>query len=458
MSQFDQLISDVASRFGLCDKAVALVREVLTLMTGSPGGIGGFIEKFASAGLFREANAWLGNANAAALNPAQVEQALGGNAINAIAQKVGIPGAAASAAVGYLVPKLVGQLTPNGQVGSVIPRSVSDLLRGTASTDMPRQMPTLPSAAAISSAAAGPARWLAPLLALLVLGGLGWYFFGNRTEAPQTATSQTAVPSRLALTNDGGVITYSGTVRDEATRNKIVDALKSAYGDAAIKGNIDVDPNATPMPWLANLRSGLDQLKSPGVDAVFDGSGFNLGGTISDADRDRILSSLKSIFGGAGLTFAAADRMSSLVSSATNKAAAALAALGPGSRPADVLSILNKSIINFPSGSAEIPPMSLALLHEAAAPLKQLPSGTVVEIGGYTDNTGDASANLQLSQRRAEAVRDALVKAGVNPSKVVAKGFGSINPVASNDSPDGRFQNRRIEYSERQSQAEQSGK
>ena len=141
MSQFDQLISDVASRFGLGDKAVALVREVLTLMTGSPGGIGGFIEKFASAGLFREANAWLGNANAAALNPAQAEQALGGNAINAIAQKVGIPGAAASAAVGYLVPKLVGQLTPNGQVGSVIPRSVSDLLRGTASPDMPRQMP-----------------------------------------------------------------------------------------------------------------------------------------------------------------------------------------------------------------------------------------------------------------------------------------------------------------------------
>ena len=47
--------------------------------------------------LFREANAWLGNANAAALNPAQVEQALGGNAINAIAQKVGIPGAAATA-------------------------------------------------------------------------------------------------------------------------------------------------------------------------------------------------------------------------------------------------------------------------------------------------------------------------------------------------------------------------
>jgi outer membrane protein OmpA-like peptidoglycan-associated protein/uncharacterized protein YidB (DUF937 family) len=458
MSQFDQLIDDVASRFGLGGKAISLVREVLALMTSSPGGIGGFVEKFASAGLFREANAWLGNANAAALNPAQVEQVLGSGAINTIAQKVGIPGAAASAAVGYLVPKLVGQLTPDGQIGSAIPKSVSDMLQSTASADIPRLTPTIPSAAAISSAAAGPARWIAPLVALLLLGGLGWYFFGNDTQSPQTAASQTAVPSRLALTNDDGVITYSGTVHDEATRNKIVDALKSAYGETAIKGNIIVDPNAMPMPWLTNLRNGLDQLKMPGVNAVFDGSGLNLGGSISDGDRDRILSSLKSIFGISGLTFAAEDRMSSQVSSATNKAAAALAALGPGSRPADVLGILNKSIINFPSGSAEIPPMSLDLLREAAVPLKQLPSGSMVEIGGYTDNTGDASSNLQLSQRRAEAVRDALIKAGVNPGKLVAKGFGSVNPVASNDTPDGRFQNRRIEYSEQRSQAEQSGK
>jgi OmpA-OmpF porin, OOP family len=458
MSQLDQMIDEVASRFGLGDKAVSMVREVVALMMNSPGGIGGFIDKIKSAGLVREASAWLGNPNAAALSSSQVEQVLGGNAINALAQKVGIPASVASAAAGYLMPKLVGQLTPNGQIGSVMPSALSDLLRGPTPGGTSGPNLTIPGGPALSGMAGWPARWIAPLLALLVLGGLGWYLLGDRAPAPQTTASQSTVPSRLALTNDNGVITYSGTVPDEATRNKIIDALKSAYGESAIKGNIAVDPKATPMPWLANLRSGLDQLKSPGVDAVFDGNGFNLGGTISDADRDRILSSLKSVFAASGLTFAAADRMSSLVSSATNRASAALAALGPGSRPADVLSILNKSIINFPSGSAEIPPMSMALLREAAIPLKQVPSGTVVEIGGYTDNTGDANANLQLSQRRAEAVRDALVNAGVNPGKLVAKGFGSVNPVASNDTPDGRFQNRRIEYSERQSQAEQSGK
>jgi hypothetical protein len=77
-----------------------------------------------------------GNANAAALNSSQVEQALGGNTIDAIAQKVGVTGSVASAAIGYLVPKLIGQLTPDGVVGSTIPNSVSGFLRGSTATDV----------------------------------------------------------------------------------------------------------------------------------------------------------------------------------------------------------------------------------------------------------------------------------------------------------------------------------
>ena len=70
----------------------------------------------------------------------------------------------------------------------------------------------------------------------------------------------------------------------------------------------------------------------------------------------------------------------------------------------------------------------------------------MVEIAGYTDNTGDPTANVQLSQQRAEAVRAALVSAGVDPSMLVAKGYGSANAVAGNDTLEGRFRNRRIEY------------
>jgi OOP family OmpA-OmpF porin len=52
----------------------------------------------------------------------------------------------------------------------------------------------------------------------------------------------------------------------------------------------------------------------------------------------------------------------------------------------------------------------------------------VIEIAGNTDNVGNPAANMSLSQRRAEAVRDGLVQAGVNPSMLTARGYGSTNP------------------------------
>jgi len=120
--------------------------------------------------------------------------------------------------------------------------------------------------------------------------------------------------------------------------------------------------------------------------------------------------------------------------------------LKPGFDAKELIGILNQSIVNFPSGGSEVPAASIALLQKAAGYLKQLAPGTVLEIAGYTDNTGDAAANVTLSQQRAEAVRNVLILAGVDPSMVVAKGYGNANPIASNDTLDGRFRNRRIEY------------
>jgi OOP family OmpA-OmpF porin len=75
-----------------------------------------------------------------------------------------------------------------------------------------------------------------------------------------------------------------------------------------------------------------------------------------------------------------------------------------------------------------------------------MPARYVLEIAGYTDNTGDAAMNVALSRRRADAMREASVKSGANADILVAKGYGGANPIASNDSPDGRLRNRRIEY------------
>jgi outer membrane protein OmpA-like peptidoglycan-associated protein len=131
---------------------------------------------------------------------------------------------------------------------------------------------------------------------------------------------------------------------------------------------------------------------------------------------------------------------------ANDKANAELASLQPGFVPKDLVAALNDSVISFASGGAEVPASMTDFLQKAAADLKQLPKGHVVEIAGYTDSTGDEAFNVGLSQRRAEAVREALVKFGADPDMLIAKGYGSADPIASNDTPEGRRRNRRIEY------------
>ncbi len=71
--------------------------------------------------------------------------------------------------------------------------------------------------------------------------------------------------------------------------------------------------------------------------------------------------------------------------------------------------------------------------------MKQLPAGTVVQIRGFSDSTGNPAVNMKLSQVRANAVRQVLVNAGVNPAKLVATGYGSsVSAVSENGTTEGR--------------------
>jgi OOP family OmpA-OmpF porin len=254
------------------------------------------------------------------------------------------------------------------------------------------------------------------------------------------------LPSTLSISNDNGVIHYSGVVSDPATRKSIIDELTALYGAANIKGDIAVDGQRSAAPWLSKLHDALAGLKIAGLQALFSDHGVSLGGIVDDVERTRLYKWLAGLFGGDWKIGALSDHFGDIVTNANQKASASLAALKPGFSAADLVSVLNLTIINFPTASAEIGPQDQALLQSAAAAIKTLPAGTVIEVDGYTDDTGSDDRNIPLSQRRADAVRKALVDAGVNANEVVAKGHGSANPVASNDSVEGRFRNRRIEY------------
>jgi OmpA-OmpF porin, OOP family len=101
--------------------------------------------------------------------------------------------------------------------------------------------------------------------------------------------------------------------------------------------------------------------------------------------------------------------------------------------------------INFDIDKATIKPESMGTLNMIVQILKDNPD-LKFEVDGHTDNTGNAPHNLQLSQQRADAVKTQLVTMGVDGSRLTAKGFGDTKPIADNASPEGKANNRRVEF------------
>jgi outer membrane protein OmpA-like peptidoglycan-associated protein len=98
----------------------------------------------------------------------------------------------------------------------------------------------------------------------------------------------------------------------------------------------------------------------------------------------------------------------------------------------------------FAFNKAELSAQAAPRLDKLASFLKQFPDRKLL-IEGYTDSVGSDSYNQDLSERRAQAVRDALVQRGVDSSRITARGYGKAHPVADNASPEGRAMNRRVE-------------
>lgn len=100
--------------------------------------------------------------------------------------------------------------------------------------------------------------------------------------------------------------------------------------------------------------------------------------------------------------------------------------------------------ILFPTGKYTLNPQAQADLSRFAVSLKENP-GTNVQIYGFTDNTGSFAVNQRLSGQRADAVMSYLANSGVSPTRLSAEGIPMADYVASNDTPAGRAQNRRVE-------------
>jgi outer membrane protein OmpA-like peptidoglycan-associated protein len=128
------------------------------------------------------------------------------------------------------------------------------------------------------------------------------------------------------------------------------------------------------------------------------------------------------------------------------QAGAALAALGADAAPADVAAALNRIVVNFSSGSAEIPADARPVLGRAAGLLMRLPAEARFEIAGHTDSTGSSEGNQRLSEQRARSVANFMVSRGAPSERFAVKGYGDQQPIADNTTERGRFGNRRIAF------------
>ena len=120
----------------------------------------------------------------------------------------------------------------------------------------------------------------------------------------------------------------------------------------------------------------------------------------------------------------------------------------PTSEP---LFVENKPLIltgvEFDDDQATLRPQSRTTLDQVAASLKTWPD-VMVEVQGHTSEPGTAIHNMELSQRRAAAVMAYFVAEGIDPSRLVANGYGQTRFIATNDTPEGQQENRRVELHE----------
>jgi OOP family OmpA-OmpF porin len=117
----------------------------------------------------------------------------------------------------------------------------------------------------------------------------------------------------------------------------------------------------------------------------------------------------------------------------------------PNIFPIEIGETITLKNLFFSTGKSELLPASFPELDKLAGYLNEMPN-TTITISGHTDNTGSEDQNQNLSEARAKAVADYLNERGIDTSRINYAGYGSSRPISSNDSEEGKQQNRRVEF------------
>jgi OOP family OmpA-OmpF porin len=250
---------------------------------------------------------------------------------------------------------------------------------------------------------------------------------------PSSASTPVPVPANFHARLESGTLLLRGSLPEAGARDRIVERARAAYDPAHVRvlDQLSVDGRIAAPPWVSQLPAVLPVLgQMQGVRSVMiDGRFLVLSGVVESEEVKsailRTVSPLRSL----GLQLE--DHM-------TVTAAAA----GP-SLQARLNDLLSRTQIEFDSNQASLTARGRAALDRLVPVLTQAPHATI-EIGGHTDAFGAADYNKDLSQRRAEAVKDYLTSHGVT-HELTAVGYGATKPLAAGLSRAALQRNRRIE-------------
>src|SRR5262245_40205636 len=391
MTILEPIINEVSEQFGLRGKAGPLMTALLTLISNErTGGLQGFLDQFRRAGLGETVSSWVSRGSNTPVTTEQLERAIGADTINRISSGVGAQPGVIASALAYMIPRVVDLLTPEGVVPSRLPAWVNSYLGGAAPRTEPvrtehvRTEPGRPPVEPTRRAESSGSTFLRllPFLALPLLAFLVYRACSPRPEqvgyrAPVTASptptapAQTQVPevnSRLTVVNSNGKIRFSGVVSDEQTKQNILNQLRGAFGAGNINGDLNVDSRASDVAWTSNLSSALPNLKTSGSEVTFDGESINVGGRLPESAKSDMVAKLKSIYGN-GMRVGSFEAATT-VAEAGRRTSEALSSLKPGFTAEDLTNALNMNVINFPSGSAQIPRESIPVLEQSASAIK----------------------------------------------------------------------------------------
>ncbi len=286
---FEVLIREAAARFGLGDKALPLVQMLLAYMTNKEtGGLAGFLEKFKAAGLGPIIQSWLGGGPAAQpVSNSQLETVLGssGGLLSMITSRLSLPRDNVTSALGYLLPAIVGKLTPGGSIPSGLPPEVASLAAAG------QGLLAAPAVGAAQGATAGGiGKWVPWIIvAVAALVGLS-YCAKNRTAdtagttppaasapaASEPAPSAGFGPSAPAASEPAAPASETpaaaGAATDEPTGSAVVSS--AADGVPALKVYFDTGKTDVPAEFAAKSSELVVYLKA-NTDAKAVISGFN---------------------------------------------------------------------------------------------------------------------------------------------------------------------------------------